>query len=572
MIISLIKNRLVWVMDTLLSRLYNSRHPGLLEQRLIASMSGLVRACQPNDKWNLHVMAPAWVEAVHCPPVLPLPKAKSLFIFCVYRGVFTTHLVLAVLLAWRGHRVTIGYLPKLQSPNKHPLKDHPSAKPYLRMALSQIGVWTKGKITCVDLSEDSDQVQIDERFVEKQAHYDTVMAYQKEGLDLTDPAVHSLHNHMLEIGRRAQIAIRNHFKVHRYDICIVGNGTTFEGAHACRILNELGLAVNSTEKFAFRGVRVINHGDHFLNADDLDLIWANRDMLGYTKEPYLSKFLEQARQSIQERSKNSTKTWYWELQRAVNQSEREAFETAGVPLDRPFVLVCPNVVFDAGYGKITNVFPSMKEWLFGTIEFLLANTNHLIVVRAHPGEGLWWGGKEPVDQVLAQRGLRQSKRLVVIPGQARVNTYRLMERCLMGVVFSSSTGLEMAVMGKHVVTGSNVIYSKRGFTYDADTQSDYYQRLKDLGICQHLSPTDPGVQQLALLFYFAYHWVAQYPYPYDKPSGIVRRPPKELLQSGDVKRYFPYLDLISMDKNEFSQNLELYLGADKVLERLQEKV
>ena len=35
----------------------------------------------------------------------------------------------------------------------------------------------------------------------------------------------------------------------------------------------------------------------------------------------------------------------------------------------------------------------------------------------------------------------------------------------------------MAVMGKQVVTGGNVIYTRRGFTHDAENQEDYYRQL-----------------------------------------------------------------------------------------------
>jgi hypothetical protein len=71
-----------------------------------------------------------------------------------------------------------------------------------------------------------------------------------------------------------------------------------------------------------------------------------------------------------------------------------------------------------------------------------------------------------------------------------------------------------------------------------------------------------------LLFYFVYHWVAQYPYPYDKPSGIVRKPPRDLVGSADIVRYLPYLDLIAMNKEEFSQYLAEYLHTHHILERL----
>lgn len=568
MIVKKIIIRLISYLDHVLSRIYDYRHPGLLECKILTIAAPVISLCQPNDKWNLHIFIKKWLKALKCPTLYPLPESKSVFIFCAYRGVFTNHLILAILLAWRGHHITLGYLPMLQSPNKPPLKDHSSAKQYLKYALQSISFISSGKITCIDLTENIKPVDIDEDLVYSQAGYDTIMAYQKETLDYSDPEVFSLNQHMAEQGRRAQLAIRSHFLNNDYDICIIGNGTTFVGAQACRVMVEIKQPVNTTEKFFFRGVRVINHGDHFLNSDDIDLIWENRESLGYTREPFLSSFLERARESIRERSINSTDNWYWELQRAEYQTEEEAFKLAGLSAGSRFILICPNVVFDAGYGKITNIFPSMKEWLICTIQYLLTNTNHLIVVRAHPGEGLWWGGKEPIHEVLARYGISASERLVIIPGQAKVNTYRLMERCLFGIVFSSSSGLEMAVMGKHVLTASNVTYARRGFTYDPDNRADYISLLERLVKTEYLPDRDESVKKLALLFYYVYHWVAQYPYPYDKSTGISRNPPYNLLERKDMKKYLPYLDLIVMSKDEFANNIHSYLSAEKIMEKI----
>jgi len=143
-----------------------------------------------------------------------------------------------------------------------------------------------------------------------------------------------------------------------------------------------------------------------------------------------------------------------------------------------------------------------------------------------------------------------------------------MERCRFGVVFSSSTGLEMAMLGKHVAVGSNVIYSRRGFTEDASSREAYFQNLLALANANNLGSLEKSRQELATLFYFVYHWVAQYPYPFDKPSSLVRRTPKDVLRSPNAIDYLPYLDLLSMDEKEFAQALPQYLGADKIMERL----
>ncbi len=573
MILRRIREVLKWrsmgLVDGIFGRFYAHRHPGPVGRAVISLLSPLVRQLLPNDKWNLHVMVPAWIDGLAAPRREPLPPSRHVFIFVAYRGVFTSHLLLAVMLAWRGHRITLGYLPKLQSPNKQPLADSPTAKPYLKAALAQVERLSRGAIRTIDLSDDLAPVAFDETAVEKQARYDMVMALQRENIDMQDPAIRALLDHMNAAGRTAQIALRNHFSKHRYDICIVGNGTTFEGSHACRVLREFGHEVNGTEKFAFRGVRVINHGDHFLAGDDIGAIWRKREELGYTAEPYFSRFVAQALGSIRARSQNSTETWLWELQRAVDQSTAEAFRTAGIDPERPFVLVCPNVVFDAGYGKITNLFPTMREWLVQTVEYLLRETDEVVVVRAHPGEGLWWGGRDPVHQLLATSGISPGERLVIIPGQAKVNTYRLMERCLYGVVFSSSTGLEMATMGKHVAVASDVVYSHRGFTYDAKTRQEYFDHLKSLPAVAAAGSLDERRRDLALLFYFVYHWVAQYPYPYDKPTYVAQRSVFEQLSGDDMAQFLTYIDLIVMDAPTFEARMGDFLSAERILKRIE---
>lgn len=563
-----IKARLIQPFDVVLGRIYNHRHPGVVEQRLISLFRPLVLLCQPNDKWNLHVLAPVWVQAVTCAPIKPLPPAKSLFIYVSYRGVFTHQIVLASLLAWRGHKITIGYMPKLGSVNKPPFEDHPSTKAYLHRALRDISTITGGRITCIDLSDNIIPVEVDEEKAKKQAHYDTVMTYQMERLDFDDPAVSAIYKRLVKTGMKTQEVVRSHFTQNSYDIGLVGNGTHFDSSQFCHVLGDLGVDFNAFEKFAFRGVRCMNHGGHFLNGDDIDFIWENREVLGYTAEPYLSLFKQQSLKAITERSRNSVETWLWELQRAPDQSTDDALAQAGIPTERPFILVCPNVVFDAGYGKITNVFPSMKDWLLKTVQYLLENTDTLIVVRAHPGEGLWWGGREPCHEFLAEHGLTTGDNLIVIAGQDKVNTYRLMNSCKFGVVFSSSTGLEMAAFGKHVVTGGDVVYSRKGYTYDADTQEEYFENLNKLGGTDTLAPLSEDRRTLALLFYFVYHWVAQYPYPYDKPSAIARLRPRELVQAKGMEKYVPYFDLLSMDRREFHAAINDYLGANQIHERL----
>ena len=58
-----------------------------------------------------------------------------------------------------------------------------------------------------------------------------------------------------------------------------------------------------------------------------------------------------------------------------------------------------------------------------------------------------------------------------------VNTYDLIDKMHLGIVFSSTVGLEMAMLGKKVLLGSEVYYSKKGFTIDPKNSNDYFNLL-----------------------------------------------------------------------------------------------
>jgi hypothetical protein len=536
---------------------------------MLSFLKPIVLRCAINDKWNIKWFIPIWMSALKVPQITPLPKPKHIFIFCAYRIEFTLNLALSVLLAWRGHRVTLGYLPKLQSPVKPPLlPDHPSAKSWLVYALSDVYRLSQGKIKVLDLTDaDIKGITVDEQFIQKQAYPDTVQALKQENLDLSDPKTKYVFEYMCNVGRQAQIYLRAHFKQHTYDLCLIPNGTTYEGAHAVRIITEFNIPVNTFEKFAFRNIRVINHGNNFLNWDDLDLVWRKRQELGFLDKEILKKVCAYSMALMEQRKVSSTKVWAWSLQTIMPQDPTQILPILGIPLDKKFVLVCTNVPYDAGYERLLKIFPSMREWLIKTVRFLLENTNLHVVVRAHPGEAAHYGGRERSEVSLAKAGLKD-ERLIVLPGETKVNTYVLMEKACFGVVFSSTVGMEMAMIAKRVLVGGGVYYAHRGFTDDAETQSEYFDRLDKLVNTNAGRTLDSEAREKACLFYFLLHCAMQQPYPYDKPSRIKSMPPRALLKQPDIQRYIDTFDSLCMTLGEFEHSLHKLFAAEKVFSRI----
>ncbi len=551
-------------LESALGRLYARRHPGAGARALLRLLRPVVARCAPSDKWNLHVFVPGWLAALRVPPRPPLPAPKRIFLFCAYRIEFTLNLNLAILLAWRGHRVTIGFLPKLQSPIKEPRRDHPSAKPYLAAALRPVEALSGGRIRCVDLSDEAAwRGDLDEEFIERQVVADLVMAVRRETLDDDNREVRENRAYYEAVARTAQRAAWAHFSAAKgdYDLCLIPNGATFEGAQFCHVAKRIGLPVNTFEKFAFRFVRILNHGDNFLAFNDLDLAWNLRGPAGYEAEPFYSRACDRAMRLLDERRGNSTRSWGWSLQTAPPQSADAVLAAHGLGAEAGFVLVCTNVPYDAGYEGLRTIFPSMRDWLIETVRFLLERSKLTVVVRAHPAEAAHWGGRERSEDTLRAAGI-ESERLLVMPAETKVNTYALMEACRFGVVFSSTTGLEMSMLGRPVLVGTHTYYTRRGFTVDARDRDHYFVQLARM--CDEAEPAlgaEPTRQ--ARLFHFILHCVMQWPYPYDKPSSIQALPPAALLASPSIARHVDTLDVLTMTREEWQERALAYLAADR---------
>lgn len=554
-----LRQGLEWLPD----HIYAHRHPGPVARCLIFALAPIVARLTPNDKWSLGAHLPAWLSALDAAPAHPLPSPKHIFLFSAYRIQFTHDFMVAILLAWRGHSITVGYLPKLQSPIKPPLEDHRSAKPYLCAVLGRVERLSGGRIRCVDLSDiPVENVSIDKEALHAQVLSDTIMYTRRESLDMTDPDVKAAWTYYETQARNTRAIAMAYLSRHGddFDLVLVPNGATFETAQFCQAAKALGLPVNAFEKFDFRGVRVLNHGDHFLAFNDVDAAWRQRKELGYHNEPFRSFAVNRALTLLDERRRASTANWGWALQKSPNQTVEETLRAAGVEDGRRFVLVCTNVPYDAGYATLLGLFPSMREWLLQTVRFLLTQTDIHVVVRAHPGEAAAYGGRERSEATLAD--FREHERLTMIPGDHAVNTYNLIEKCQFGVVFSSTTGMEMAMLGKMALVGATVYYSRRGFTVDSESTDAYFAHLRRLAALPEVPPLEQEAAKEAALFHFIFHFVMQWPFPYHKPSSVREQPLHKLVRSARVERYLPFIDALACSGDEWVARQGEFIAAD----------
>ena len=540
-----------WAIENL-DPMFAHRHPGRALIFMVRLLGPLIRQLQPNDRWSLPAFVPSWLKVLKQPAFPPPKVKKNIYMFCYNRGQFTLDLVLAFLLAWRGHKVVLGYLPKLRSPIKAPLQDSAGVAAYLHATLSPIEILSGGRVRCIDLSDCIGKTAVrDQDFVRQQVTSDVVMKVRMERLNPEDEEICAAFEMYRRTAQEAQSAAWAWLEAERShcDLFLIANGASYDGAQFMHVANSLGIPVVSYEKFAFAKARTITHGAPFFSFDDLDVLFEEGERIGLNQPDVRKSVCERAWQLLEQRRTSSGSTWGWQYQKSTRTlRDVELLDSLGLERER-FVLICPNVPFDAGYGAWLTIFPSMRDWLERSIRHLLTHSDLKIVVRAHPAECRPSFDREKVSKILADARI-DSERVVIIPGDSDINTYDLMPLCRFGLVFASTTGVEIAMHGKPVIAGANVYYARCGVTLPANSEAEYFQQVTRVvaGVEE-----DSGAfrAERAALVYALFHYNLQWPYPYDKPSQVVSMPLADFPKSPRIHEYVRTLDVLAMTSAEY---------------------
>jgi hypothetical protein len=94
----------------------------------------------------------------------------------------------------------------------------------------------------------------------------------------------------------------------------------------------------------------------------------------------------------------------------------------------------------------------------------------------------------------------------------KINTYDLMEIADLGLVYTTTTGMEMCMNGIPVVTCGQTHYRKRGFTFDPHSWDEYFATLEQ--ILPDITARRLTGEQVATAWEYAYRFFFEYPIPF----------------------------------------------------------
>jgi hypothetical protein len=411
---------------------------------------------------------------------------------------------LGLVYAGMGHEVEIGHLPYRRWFTPVPRFDVRRQRLYLQQTLARLAPL----LTSRDLSHGgpSDLPAALQKDIEDLSRIDAQYTLLRERLDLrpgTDDR--ALYDLRLERNRAAAAAAWKLFQRRRFDAVIIPNGSVLEFGAIYRAARRAGTRVVTFEFGEQRGRMWLAQDAEVMLLDTSDL-WNIRKGDPLTDE-------ERRETEALYAARRGGTTWdafnrVWpmrESQGALNAREQLALDPA-----RPVVLLCTNVVGDSlSLGR--EIFTDgMAGWLAMTVRHFAGRPEAQLVVRVHPGEA--FGTADPSVGIVHASVPDLPGHVVVVPPESPVNTYDLIELAHLGLVYTTTAGIEMAMNGVPVVAAGRTHYRGKGFTHDPSTAEGYLREIDAL-LCR-----PPGqrldAEKIDLAWRYAHRFFFEYPFPF----------------------------------------------------------
>lgn len=168
-------------------------------------------------------------------------------------------------------------------------------------------------------------------------------------------------------------------------------------------------------------------------------------------------------------------------------SRDELTRELGLDPAKPTAVIFTHVGWDATFFYGQNLFADYDEWLTETVRAAAQISDVNWLVRVHP-DNMWKAQASHREEDLDRDRRLIERTLGRVPASVRwlgpssdVRTDSFFEVADVCLTVRGTIGLEMACMGRHVVTAGTGRYSGYGFTLDSQTRDEYFARLRALG-------------------------------------------------------------------------------------------
>jgi glycosyltransferase involved in cell wall biosynthesis len=189
-----------------------------------------------------------------------------------------------------------------------------------------------------------------------------------------------------------------------------------------------------------------------------------------------------------------------------------AFDQFWVFEDRPpprgggrLVSLFTNLTWDTAVIGRDNAFPGIREWLKASIDLFAERPEDTLVIRIHPSERHLPSKRtrDSLEEYVRTRLAPLPPNVVLVGAEDLTSSYPLMAESDLGLVYTSTTGLELALCGTPVVVAGSTHYRGKGFTVDVSSPEEFREAVtRVLADPAAAAPAVDAARRYAHFFFF----------------------------------------------------------------------
>lgn len=176
-----------------------------------------------------------------------------------------------------------------------------------------------------------------------------------------------------------------------------------------------------------------------------------------------------------------------------------------------------NVIWDAANVSRDIAFENPLECIAQTINTYKDRKDVHIVIRTHPAEKIIGTEERYSELVKNLLNKKVPNNVTIIEPEMAINSFSVIDLSDIGIVNTSTVGLEFALLGKPVILISETHYRNKGFTYDVNSRKQYLNTLEKLLDKIELMPNQI---ELARKYFFMMMFKYQHFLPMNYTNGI----------------------------------------------------
>jgi hypothetical protein len=273
-------------------------------------------------------------------------------------------------------------------------------------------------------------------------------------------------------------ATNNFFKVNNFDKVVTPNGKFIQSGISVQLSELYKINFYTWDLFLQQSASIFSK-NNIAHDQKIDDLWGEIGLqdLSELKIKKVSDFY-----NLQSKSLNTPFKYY---DSNIVENFLDIKKELSLNSDSKLITLFTNVEWDSTAMGQNLAYIDMFDWVTSVIDFVISEKNIDLIVRAHPGES-----KVPSElksrSVICERILGKYKKLPnhikLIDSNSNLSSYSLAKISNISMVYTSTLGLEFALMGIKPWIAATPYYSGKGFSVDVKSHDEFVKLVQSENI------------------------------------------------------------------------------------------